>query len=125
MQDLNLLKQELEALKAERRKYLVESDVKKLELNGSYGKFGSKYSFLYSPELLLQTTITGQLSLLMLVETLEDNNLKVVSANTDGIVVYYKRTELDKVHDLLWDWELQTSYQLEQTTNRPLDKNAK
>ena len=102
-------------IEAKRNKDNVTADTLKICLNGSYGKFGSKYSFLYSPELLLQTTITGQLSLLMLVETLEDNNLKVVSANTDGIVVYYKRTELDKVHELLWDWELQTSYQLEQT----------
>jgi len=93
----------------------VTADTLKIATNASYGKFGSKYSFLYSPELLLQTTITGQLSLLMLIETLEDNGIKVVSANTDGIVIYYHKSQLDLANELLWDWELQTSYQLEKT----------
>lgn len=57
----------------------------KIVLNGSFGKFGSKYSKLYDPSLLLQTTITGQLTLLMLIEDLERNGITVVSANTDGV----------------------------------------
>ena len=93
----------------------VTADTLKITTNAGYGKFGSKYSFLYSPELLLQTTITGQLSLLMLIETLEDKGIKVVSANTDGVVIYYHKSKLELVNELLWDWELQTSYQLEKT----------
>lgn len=58
----------------------------KILLNGTFGKLGSKYSILFAPELLMQTTITGQLQLLMLIESLELHGVSVVSANTDGIV---------------------------------------
>jgi DNA polymerase elongation subunit (family B) len=40
----------------------------KIAVNGSFGKLGSVYSKLYAPELLIQTTITGQMCLLMLIE---------------------------------------------------------
>lgn len=115
MQELNLLQKELANLKKIKAKYEVEEASKKISLNGSFGKFGSRYSALYSPELLLQTTLTGQLSLLMLIESLESNGIRVVSANTDGIVTYYSIDQEDLLHELLWDWMLQTSYNLEQT----------
>lgn len=60
---------------------------RKIVINGSFGKFGSKYSKLFAPDLLIQTTITGQLSLLMLIEAFELSGIQCVSANTDGIVV--------------------------------------
>lgn len=103
---------------AKRNKNTVEADVLKIVLNGSYGKFGSRFSSLYSPELLLQTTLTGQLSLLMLIESLEFNDVKVVSANTDGIVTYYRAEESEKVQRLLLEWTAQTTYNLEQTDYR-------
>jgi len=105
---------------AKRNKNTVEADVLKIVLNGSYGKFGSRFSSLYSPELLLQTTLTGQLSLLMLIESLEFNDIKVVSANTDGIVTCYRAEESEKVHKLLLEWTAQTTYNLEQTDYRIL-----
>lgn len=102
-------------VKAKQNKDTVTNETLKIVLNGSFGKFGSRYSALYSPELLLQTTLTGQLSLLMLIESLESNGIRVVSANTDGIVTYYSIDQEDLLHELLWDWMLQTSYNLEQT----------
>ena len=36
--------------------------------------------------MLIQTTVTGQLALLMLIENIELAGFTVVSANTDGIV---------------------------------------
>jgi hypothetical protein len=98
----------------------VTADTLKIVLNGSFGKFGSKYSSLYSPQLLLQTTITGQLSLLMLIEELELNGIQVVSANTDGIVTYYHESQIPKLQDILFDWEIATSYTLEQTDYREI-----
>jgi hypothetical protein len=98
----------------------VTADTLKIVLNGSFGKFGSKYSSLYSPQLLLQTTITGQLSLLMLIEELELNGIRVVSANTDGIVTYYHESQIPTLQDILFNWEIQTSYTLEQTDYREL-----
>lgn len=59
----------------------------KVTINGSFGKLGSKYSCLYSPQLMIQVTITGQLVLLELIRLLEEQGINVVSANTDGIVV--------------------------------------
>jgi hypothetical protein len=98
----------------------VTADTLKIVLNGSFGKFGSKYSSLYSPQLLLQTTITGQLSLLMLIEELELNGIQVVSANTDGIVTYYHESQIPALQDILFNWEITTSYTLEQTDYREI-----
>ena len=67
MQDINLLQKELIEAKAQLAMYQAEDSSKKIQINGSFGKLGSKYSLLYAPDLLLQTTITGQLALLMLI----------------------------------------------------------
>lgn len=93
----------------------VTSDSLKIVINGSFGKLGSKYSALYAPDLLIQTTITGQLSLLMLIERLEAKGIKVVSANTDGIVSYFPKHLEDDYEQVCWDWMLDTSYELEFT----------
>lgn len=93
----------------------VTSDSLKVTINGSFGKFGSKYSSLYSPDLLIQTTITGQLSLLMLIEALEMDYISVVSANTDGIVIYCHENELPTVEDIIKNWENITGFETEDT----------
>lgn len=92
----------------------------KLVINSSFGKLGSKYSALYAPNLLIQTTITGQLALLMLIERVEAIGAKVVSANTDGIVVFAKKELEDKIADVMFGWELDTSYELERSDYRAL-----
>lgn len=102
-------------IKAKRAGDKVTADTLKICVNGSFGKLGSKYSALYSPELLIQTTITGQLALLMLIERMERNNIRVVSANTDGIVCHYPRHLECVMRDVAWDWMLDTSYELERT----------
>ena len=43
----------------------------KISLNGTFGKLASKHSVLYSPDLMLAVTLTGQFTLLMLIEWLE------------------------------------------------------
>lgn len=98
----------------------VTADTLKICVNGSFGKLGSKYSALYSPELLIQTTITGQLALLMLIERMEAAGIKVVSANTDGIVCHYPRDREEAMKDVAFDWMLDTSYELERTEYRML-----
>lgn len=74
----------------------------KIVLNGGYGKLWSKYSFLLDPEAGVAITINGQLSLLMLIERLELGGIRVISANTDGIVTlvpkalrWYKEQVMD------------------------------
>ena len=63
------------------------ADGLKITTNGSIGKFASPWSNLYAPDLFIQTTLTGQLALLMLIEALESEGIPVVSANTDGVVI--------------------------------------
>jgi hypothetical protein len=89
-------------------------------LNGSFGKFGSPYSILYSPDLLIQTTLTGQLSLLMLIEWLEEVGVPVVSANTDGIVLKCPVSLYDDACDVFKEWEKVTGFETEETRYRAL-----
>lgn len=87
----------------------------KIVINGSYGKFGSQFSILYSPSLIIQTTITGQLSLLMLIETLELNGISVVSANTDGIVLKFRDEQEELAEAICKWWQGVTHFELEDT----------
>jgi hypothetical protein len=107
-------------IQAKKAKDDTTANTLKIVINGSFGKFGSKYSFLYSPKLLLQTTITGQLALLMLIEQLEKAGISVISANTDGIVSkipvffnYAYKTVCDA-------WQRKTGFNLEFTEYKAL-----
>lgn len=91
------------------------ADSLKIVINGSFGKFGSKYSILYAPNFLTQTTLTGQLSILMLIEMLEYAGIHVVSANTDGIVIKCPRNAVHILNQVVEEWEQQTNYKTEET----------
>ena len=93
----------------------IEADMLKITINGSFGKFGSKWSALYAPDLLIQVTLTGQLSLLMLIESLELAGIEVCSANTDGIVMKYPRVMEDTVLRVVKEWEEATAFETEET----------
>lgn len=93
----------------------VTADTLKICVNGSFGKLGSRYSFLYAPSLLLQVTLTGQLLLLMLIERMEKAGIKVVSANTDGIVMHCSTSCQKTMREVAWDWQLDTGMELEET----------
>lgn len=100
-------------IKAKRSGDTVTADTLKIAVNGSFGKLGSKYSALYAPELLIQTTITGQLALLMLIERMELVGVRVASANTDGIVCVCPKSREGKMQEVAFEWMLDTSYELE------------
>jgi len=93
----------------------VTADTLKISVNGSFGKLGSKYSALYAPDLLIQTTVTGQLALLMLIERMESAGISVRSANTDGIVMQCPRALEQTMEQVAFEWMLDTSYELERT----------
>lgn len=111
------LKNELVVLEKELVRQQTAADTKKTVLNGSFGKFGSKWSVLYSPELLIQVTLTGQLALLMLIEMIEDavGQYVVVSANTDGIVIKCPRSEELALSLAIEAWEAVTGFNTEET----------
>lgn len=102
-------------LEAKRAGDKITADTLKICVNGSFGKLGSKYSALYAPELLLQTTITGQLALLMLIERMHAIGVEIVSANTDGVVCHCPRHLENDMEVAAWEWMLDTSYELERT----------
>ena len=87
----------------------------KIVINSSFGKFGNKWSALYSPDLLIQTTVTGQLALLMLIEALEGSGIQVVSANTDGIVIYCHKRNQAALFSIIAAWEETTGFNTEET----------
>jgi hypothetical protein len=102
----------------------------KISINGAYGKLGSPYSVLFAPHLMIAVTLTGQLSLLMLIERAEAAGIPVVSGNTDGVVFHCPRhlfngfvpdkdgNDSDRlnpspIQDIIEWWEQVTSFKLE------------
>lgn len=92
----------------------ILADSYKLLLNSSFGLFGSKFSRFYSPDLLIQVTITGQLALLMLIEWFENEGIPVISANTDGVLAYPKPDDKQKLLDIIDVWEFVTGFVMEE-----------
>lgn len=95
----------------------------KIALNGVFGKLGSRYSILFAPHLLLSVTLTGQLSLLMLIERAVRRGIDVVSGNTDGVLFrcpreFYAGLQGDRLApsflaDICAEWERETGMDLE------------
>lgn len=97
----------------------VTADSLKITINGTFGKFGSPYSMLYSPcNGVIQITLTGQLALLMLIERMELAGLPVVSGNTDGVIVKCPRLRQNVMEGIIAQWERDTGFQTEQTRYR-------
>ena len=109
-----------ERIEAKKKGDKVKSNVFKIILNGSFGKFGDQYSILFSPNLLIHTTITGQLSLLMLIERLEEYGFSVVSSNTDGITVHFEKADYDMFRKIIKAWENKTNFETEETRYKAL-----
>jgi hypothetical protein len=85
----------------------------KIMINGTFGKTGSPFSILFAPQMLIQTTLTGQLSLLMLIEWHEHYGIPVVSANTDGLVIKCPRDMIATSDFLIKEWERRTGLEME------------
>lgn len=86
----------------------------KIVINGTFGKLNSKYSIMFAPDLMLQVTITGQLSILMLVERFELAGIQVTSVNTDGIVVIHDNNMEDKFNSIVKQWQKETGFDTEE-----------
>ncbi len=102
-------------LQAKRDKDKTTAESLKITINGCFGKLGSKWSIFYSPDLLIQVTLSGQLSLLMLIEMLEWCRIPVVSANTDGIVIKCPQDRQDDAALVISQWERLTGFATEET----------
>lgn len=106
------------AAKAAKNKSTAET--LKIVINGLFGKLGSMYSLFYSPDLMAKVTLSGQLYLLMLIEKLELHGIKVVSANTDGIVSKMSKGLYATYDKICKQWEAHTGFILEETMYKGL-----
>lgn len=106
-------------LAAKRAGDKATADSLKISLNGTFGKLGSIYSALYTPDLMLAVTITGQLNLLCLIaEMVKIKGVQVASANTDGIMVTYPPAARDKVLKVIAQNSKRTGFEYEETPYR-------
>lgn len=82
--------------------------VLKIVINSIYGKFGFENGPLYDRLATLQVTINGQLMMLMLCEELEANGIRIISANTDGIMVKVYEDQVETFNAISKDWQERT-----------------
>lgn len=80
----------------------------KIVINSIYGKMGQEKSDICDRLAVLKVTINGQLFILMLCEELELNNIEVISANTDGIVVKLYKRDKAKFDEIATNWQINT-----------------
>lgn len=106
-----------QALKSDKdnKELLASVEGDKIALNGVFGKTLSSYSFLYCPPLGIGTTLTGQLSVLMLAERAELAGIPVVSGNTDGVLFNCPRKRESVLDEMLQQWEAETGFTVERT----------
>ena len=102
-------------LKAKAEEDMVTANALKITINGTFGKTSSKYSSLYAPEMMFHITITGQLTLLMLIEDLFDHGYSCISANTDGVVYRFPKKDMPKIRTIVSEWEKRTGFDMEYT----------
>lgn len=86
-------------------------------INGTYGAMKDKNNPLYDPRQANNVCIFGQISLLMLVEMLEDVS-KIIQTNTDGILVQMPEGQnedefYELIDDVAFEWEQITGLTLE------------
>lgn len=87
----------------------------KLAVNSVYGKSSDMQNWIYDRRLTMFTTITGELSLLMLIEQYELRGIHVISANTDGVTIMVKKEQLEIMKAINTWWMDITKYELERT----------
>lgn len=86
----------------------------KLALNGTFGNMGSRFSPFCDHKCLLSITITGQLSMAMLVEQLRKvPQMTIVQTNTDGLILHHPAEYLEHVDKVCQWWMDVTRLNLE------------
>tara|TARA_R110000782_G_scaffold93772_1_gene177296 strand:+ start:908 stop:2872 length:1965 start_codon:yes stop_codon:yes gene_type:complete len=87
----------------------------KLAVNSVYGKSSDMQNWIYDRQLTMFTTITGELSLMMLIERYETSGIHVISANTDGVTIKIEKELIPLMHEINKWWCEVTAYELERT----------
>jgi len=93
----------------------VKAEGLKITINSIFGKLNSSTFWLEDAQALLGVTVSGQLYLLMLIESLVLAGIRVISANTDGIVSKIPRNLESSYFEVCKEWEQSTGFSLEYT----------
>ena len=104
----------VERITAKEAGNITVAECLKIVANGTFGKLGSMWSIVYAPNLMIQVTVTGQLSILMLAERFELAGIEVTSINTDGIVVKCLRIKEVEFSSIVKQWERDTGFTTEE-----------
>lgn len=102
-----------ERVAAKKAKDKMKAESYKILLNSVFGKLGYDNYWLYDPQALIKVTINGQLFLLMLIERMEENGIRCISGNTDGIEILVSPDQESLVRDIAEKWEKETKMELE------------
>jgi hypothetical protein len=102
-------------LAAKAAKEMVKANGLKIVVNGSFGKTMDPWSVLYCPELGMQTTISGQLALLMMIERAHIAGFEITNANTDGVVIKCRKDQEAELKAVVKQWEAETGLEMEAT----------
>lgn len=102
-------------LDAKAKKIFSRDKGLKIVINGTSGKLSDVWSTFYSPDNTIQMTVSGQLALLMKVELLELEGIKVISANTDGIVMLVPTDKEAALVQIVAYWEGISGFTTEET----------
>lgn len=109
------LQAKADALMQSSKRHKIKAEGLKIAINRMYGAFRDINDYLYDPKCTYKVTINLQLCLLMLIEALELKDIKVISANTDGIVCIIKpEQEADYKACCDW-WQEYNNFELEFT----------
>ena len=94
----------------------------KLVLNTTYGAMGNEYLPLYDDYMRSKTCRIGQLILIAVAHAMCDAapELKVIQTNTDGILVYCKRSSLPLIQERVHEFEKLSGFTFEFEEDRKL-----
>lgn len=97
-----------------------QADGGKIAVNGVFGKILSVMGVLSCPSFGIAITLTGQLSVLMLIERAELAGIPVMSGNTDGVLFKCPRTKEPELFAMIKEWEAETGFEVETTPYRAI-----
>lgn len=97
------------------KRFKTKAEGLKIAINRMYGAFRDINDYLYDPKCTYKVTINLQLCLLMLIEALELKGIKVISANTDGIVCIIKPGQENDYKECCDWWQSYNNFELEFT----------
>jgi hypothetical protein len=99
----------------------------KLVLNTTFGASGNKWLALYDPYMCTSVCRVGQIFLAAFANRIYNYvpDIKVVQTNTDGVLVYIKRSSINKLKEYVDEWQNISGINMEiEFVNRIWQKNV-